>query len=354
MRELNHNFNMRELNHNDTITTISQWLSDNLEDKKSITPNSNPIPNVKSKGIYFWFMQPDGYKILNKLQPIEPRYIKDIDGEKYDLVYLGTSGTGKQGNSNINKRLLWHIEQKHRDGEICHGTLSTLRAGLGALLADDLIIPNTESLVNDFIKNYMKVFWVEYEDDKSLIDNDEKVLINGIKPLLNLKSNPNARAYAQANSTQVYKIRRADVYKNSRLRLGCADECEESKKTNQISNKEVPSFEHQIYSLENGCIEFFVLNNQSILDVIRGIEGLPTEACTFEIINSATGLLLDPFERWKRTGNKRHENPNAQNIYTYFGAEGKNKQVRWKNIYDRMNKSEDIIEEITIRVCLIN
>ncbi|MGL2999402.1 GIY-YIG nuclease family protein [Flavobacterium sp. RSSB_23] len=214
---------MRELNHKDTFATIEQWLDDNLEEEKSFVPHATPIPNIKSKGIYFWFMQSDRYKVLSgfvTIHPIEPHYTKYIDGVKYDLVYLGTSGTGKQGNSNIYKRLLWHIEQNHKDGEVYHGTLSTLRAGLGALLADDLIIPNTESLVNTLMKKYMKIYWIEYLDDKFLIDNDEKYLIKAIKPLLNLKNNPNARANAQDNSTQVYKIRRAVVYMNTKQRLG--------------------------------------------------------------------------------------------------------------------------------------
>jgi hypothetical protein len=138
----------------------------------------------------------------------------------YDLIYLGTTGTGKQGKSTIHDRLKWHINQIHGNGEIVHGTLSTFRAGLGALLADDLIIPDCESLVNSFLKQYMIVFWIEYPDNKSLIDNDEEKLIKCIMPLLNLKNNPNAKTNAKTNSTKEYKLRRTLVYKNSKLRLG--------------------------------------------------------------------------------------------------------------------------------------
>ena len=212
------------INPNADFNDLSTWLNENLLTTNSFVPHIDEIPNVKSKGIYFWFMHPNGYKALSNyvtINPINPKYTKDIDGIKYDLVYLGTAGTGKKGNSNLNERFEWHVNQNHSEANICHGTLSTLRAGLGALLAEDLITPNTESLVNIFMKTYMKVFWIEYSNDKSLIDNDEKILIKGIKPLLNLKNNPNARANAQANSTNVYKTRRSLVYNNTKQSIGC-------------------------------------------------------------------------------------------------------------------------------------
>lgn len=212
------------INPNADFNDLCTWLNENLLTINSFVPHIDEIPNVKSKGIYFWFMHPNAYKALSNyvtINPINPKYTKDIDGIKYDLVYLGTAGTGKKGNSNLNERFEWHVNQNHSEANICHGTLSTLRAGLGALLAEDLIIPNTESLVNIFMKNYMKVFWIEYSNDKSLIDNDEKILIKGIKPLLNLKNNPNSKANAQANSTNVYKTRRSLIYNNTKQSIGC-------------------------------------------------------------------------------------------------------------------------------------
>lgn len=212
------------INRNADINELKNWLNKNLQSTNPFVPHKDAIPKIISKGIYFWFMRPNGYKVLGeyvKIQPIDTRYTKDIYGEKYDLVYIGTSGTGKKGNSTIYDRLKWHINQNHGKGEICHGTLSTFRAGLAALLADDLIIPNTESLVNTFMKDYMKVFWIEYPNDKLLIDNAENQLIEVLRPLLNLKNNPNAKANAPFNSTKVYKSRRTLVYNNSKQRLGC-------------------------------------------------------------------------------------------------------------------------------------
>ena len=340
---------------NTDFKELEKNLNENLLTQNSFVPHLDSIPNVNSKGIYFWFMHPDGYKALSNyvtIEPIEPKYTKNIDEVIYDLVYLGTAGTGKKGNSNLADRFEWHIiKPHHTDSNICHGTLSTLRAGLGALLSNDLILPNTESEVNGFMKNYMKVFWIEYSDDNDLIDRDEKIIIKEIRPLLNLKNNPNARAIATANSTKVYKSRRALVYNNTRIRLGCKGESEQSKKTKKTPTKDSPSFVHQVYSVENKFVEFFVLKNQSILDVVRGIEGLPEEACTFQILNSNTGLLVSEFKGWNTTGKNVHSNPKAQNIYTYFSVTGGKGPERWKQIQNRMNKNNDEIEEITVRVC---
>jgi hypothetical protein len=114
---------------------LDQFLSN------SFRPHIDEIPKSKSKGIYFWFMKTEGYNLMSKyikIKPIDPRYSKEIDGMKYDLVYLGTTGTGKQGNSTLNKRLDWHINQKHRESTINQkqSALSTLRTGLGSLLSD--------------------------------------------------------------------------------------------------------------------------------------------------------------------------------------------------------------------------
>ena len=189
----------------------------------SFKPHVEEIPNIQSKGIYFWFMKQSAYDLLSQfvpISPIETRYTKIIDNEHYDLVYLGTAGTGKKGKSNLKDRFEWHINQKHTSSTICHGTLSTLRAGLGALLANDLIVSNTEELVNSFMINSMKLFWVVYPNNNELIDNDEKILIYKLKSLLNLKSNPNSLKNSDLNPTKQYKYRRKLVEKNTKKRLG--------------------------------------------------------------------------------------------------------------------------------------
>ena len=147
---------MRKLTEEDNFENIKDWLETYLVSEKSFIPCKEELVNLKlkevskSKGIYFWFMQLDGYKALSdfdEIMPIKKTYPIDIKGVKYDLVYLGTAGTGKSGKSNLVERFEWHINQKHTDSNICHGTLSTLRAGLAALLSNDLILQSTVFLV---------------------------------------------------------------------------------------------------------------------------------------------------------------------------------------------------------------
>jgi cytoplasmic iron level regulating protein YaaA (DUF328/UPF0246 family) len=236
---------MRALTIGDDFETIKDWLHTNLNDNKSFVPCKEELLNLKSKddskskGIYFWFMRPDGYMALSNFVPIQaikPKYSRIIDNKEYDLVYLGTTGTGKQGKNNFYGRLDWHINQVHRESIIKQkeSALSTLRTGLGSLLADDLIIPNTENIINDFMKTNMKVFWIEHPDNKSLINSNEEILISEIKPLLNLKQNSNSWKTAKDNPTKLYKSRRNLIENNTKKRLGF-----ESKSDNLIIKSEI-------------------------------------------------------------------------------------------------------------------
>jgi hypothetical protein len=216
----------RILNQQDDFNSIKDWLNNNLNLINTIIPSSNQLFNVpKVKGIYFWMIRKEGYiKLSNFIQLNRLVNVYDIEfkGIKYDLVYLGTSGTGKKGQSNLQERLEWHISQIHTPGSVCHGTLSTLRTGIGSVISDDLILPNTQILVNEIFKNYFQIFFIPYKDKFELsIDNDEKILIKVLKPLFNLKNNPNARINAQNNLTLSYKIRRGLVINSTRQRLGC-------------------------------------------------------------------------------------------------------------------------------------
>jgi hypothetical protein len=211
--------------HNADFNQLMEWLNKNLLPENSFLPHEDSIPLLKSKGIYFWFLHPDGYKTLSNyvtIEPIEPKYTKNIDGIIYDLVYLGTTGTGKNGNSTLTKRLEWHICQKHTLSTIKQkqSALSTLRTGLGSLLSDDLILPNTEKLINNFMRTNMVIYYVEYPNINEVIDNDEKILIKNFKPLLNLKNNTNSHKSSATNSTKDYKFRRNIIQKNTKKRLG--------------------------------------------------------------------------------------------------------------------------------------
>lgn len=326
-------------------------LSDILDNQliNSFKPHADAIPNVQLKGIYFWFMKQSAYDVLSQfvpIIPIEPRYNKPINGEKYDLVYLGTAGTGKKGNSCLKDRFEWHINQNHNISDIKHGTLSTLRAGLGALLANDLILTHTEILVNTFMKNSMILFWVEYPNNNELIDSDEKILINTIKPLLNLKSNSNARLTSLDNSTKSYKKRRALVYKNTRQRLNFKGESDNIKKTTKTPTDKSISYEDQVLDVSKNCFEYNVFKGQFIDDVTRGIDDLPTHKVKIKIWDSINPDNI--FNQWQFRSTGNEMKPDAQNIYTYFSNTHNN--IKRAELIQNWMLNNDI-EEITVRVC---
>lgn len=264
----------------DNFASCCQWIKQNLN-TGFMTATCNEVTKVpKKKGIYFWFMPKTAYTALSKyvsVSQMDKVCEMEIEGVLYDLVYLGTAGTGKSGSSNLYERLKWHLCTKHTKSAVCSGTLSTLRAGLGALLADDLIEPNTEAEVNDFMCKYMKVYWIAYGDnDKDAIDDDESKLIEKLRPLLNIKNNPNAAV--TGNATYIYKQRRTLVYDFTRNRIKCISDDIVAQKN--ISKQEIttPRYSHQIVS-DNDCIKFTVSDNQSIASVIKEIPNLPTGPC---------------------------------------------------------------------------
>lgn len=313
------------------IDNVIKWLQQELNDDLSIIPHINLIPDNlhKVKGIYFWFMKSTGYSALSSYVLITPTnnvYKRIINGEEFHLVYLGTAGMGKKGGNDLFGRLKWHIENRHTESSVLNGTLSTLRQGLGALLSNDLILPDTEELINDFIKSYMRVFWISYEGKEHLINEVESSLIQNIRPLLNSKENPNAHSNALPNSTLSYNLRRKSIIKST------LDHLTDTKKA---QDKEV-----QIISNNNNYTEFFVNKNESIADVVKGIYGLPEGKVKFSIVDAS-----DPthpiFPTWNKTGAGR------QNIYTYFDNTG-GSDIRYKLIQKHMQDNE--IEKILVKV----
>jgi hypothetical protein len=344
----------RNLTAADNFNSICLWLNQNLSEKfvNATCENTSKIPN--SKGIYFWYLNKDGYSALSK-KNVDISAVGNIhtiieDQIEYHLVYLGTSGTGKKGYYDLNKRLKWHICEKHKEGSICTGFISTLRKGIGSLIADDLILPNTENDINEIFKRYFKIKWIEYSES-SHIDSDEKILINILRPLLNIKNNPNARTNAIANSTRNYKIRRNEITNETLKRLKCLGENEnEIKKILELSEKAI-SYEHQIISRDNNCVEFAVTNTQPIAQVIRGINNLPNGPCCIKCFDSENHNNI-VYARanggeWRKIGTGQ------QNIYTYFANVDTNRgnQYRWVIIQNEMILKG--IAEITVKVCTV-
>lgn len=347
----------RILTNADTFNSLSTWLDENLNNQ--FRANSNYLPaDENSRGIYFWFMKPVGYQKLSELglniTAINPTYKKVINSETYDLVYIGTAGANRKESNTLFKRLNWHLSDKHNENNICHGTISTLRHTVGSALSDDLIIPNTENDVNEFFSDYFYVYVLPYlgeANTKEQIDNDEYYLISVLKPLFNIKNNPNARITAGQHPTRQLKVRRGLVMNNTRERLGCKKGNDGKAKSKKDDNKPPTSPENNyelIYD-KDGCQEFTVSKDQSVHDVVSGIEGLPNGKCEIVIYDSAnpkTFIYTSKHNKGKRvTGNKEIS------IYGYFSNidTNRNNQPRWKVIQQEM--LDKGIEEITVRVC---
>lgn len=332
------------LEQNADFNQLSGWLKENLNN--SFRPHIDEIPDIKSKGIYFWFMKQDGYKQLSKyvvIKPIDPCYTKEIDGGKYDLVYLGTAGTGKQGNSTLKKRLDWHINQKHRESTINQkqSALSTLRTGLGALLSEDLIESNTEVLVNQLMEDYFIIYFKEYPNNKNLIDSDEEILIRIIKPLFNIKGNPNSYLKSMDNSTKFYKKRRNEVERNTKKRLqGFINESNEMIKKNKLPDKKI--IDSKIEVIEH-IIEKEFSNANEIHDFFRNqtFENGLWEHLIYETKNSNNIIC----NYWKGT---TIPNKYFGNTETNQNRMLDNKQVaRWKIIKKEMDDKN--IESVTVK-----
>lgn len=346
----------RQLTQQDNFETIITWLNENLSNPFMAQMQSLPI-NDNNRGIYFWFMKPEGYQRLSSLglniTAINPGYSKVVDGVTYHLVYLGTAGTGKKGNSNIIDRLNWHLKTAHQENDVCSGFLSTLRQTVGAALSEDLINNNTGEVVSTFFSDFFYLCTLPYLGDsntKSIIDEDEHCLISTIKPLFNIKNNPNARITAGQHPTRQLKVRRGLVMYKTRERLGYmkGDKGIANHQENDNKPPESPINNYEIISEHNGCIEFTVTKEQSIHEVVSGIDGLPAGKCEIVIYNS-----VNPDEflyASEKNVGKRITGRRKINIYGYFKNPdtNKNSQSRWKLIQQEMRDKE--IEEITVRV----
>ncbi|MHA8093229.1 GIY-YIG nuclease family protein [Aquirufa regiilacus] len=327
---------------------INEILETELKLENSFVPTISDIPNGLAKGIYFWFMKSEGYEILSTkimVVPIENSYSKVIEGLKFDLIYLGTAGTGKEMKSNLSIRLKWHIGQKHTESAVFSKYLSTLRKGLGSLLADDLIEENTEVLVNDFLEKYLRVFWVEYPENIDQIDEDEKGLIKRLKPLLNLKNNPNALKSSNDNITKKFKERLNIVQSETINRL--REMGYKAKKKNGSFKPKEFSVNKEIIS-ENGCKEYLVSQNQNIAEVTKDIVGLYRGKSKIRIFDSN-----DPnveFTRWTRITGKDND-LDAQNIYSYFERVSSEGERRYRHLVIKEWMQSNNIKAVKVLVC---
>lgn len=313
----------RYLTNADDFNSIEKWLEANLSNNNSIKACAKFLDKVPTKkGIYFWFMKNDAYEQLSNFVTINP-IDKRITWGKFDLVYIGVTGEKGKGTGQLNQRLTEHITEHPNNSR-----LTTLRKGISALLADHLIEPNTEQLVNEFLCNNMIVYWVQFEKDK--IASNEKILISILRPLLNSDHNPNKKI--TNNPTKIYSERRNIVIKNS---------IESNKKT-KSKTKHPKNNGVAAVILYDGCVEFFVLQNQRIDVVANAIPNLPVGPCTIQIFDAITGAVV--FRRMRTIRTK------GRTVGQYFSASNdKTNTPKWRVVQNEMITRE--IEKIRVIVC---
>jgi hypothetical protein len=123
--------------------------------------SSNCTSGIESMcGVYCWWFKTEVVQTLLVDLQLTPEEIakiqkREIEGESYLALYFGIS-------KDMLARAKWHILQKHSPSAVKHGTLSTLRQTLSALLGKDM--SQSEHTVNEFID--CNCYW-EWEYDES-------------------------------------------------------------------------------------------------------------------------------------------------------------------------------------------
>jgi cytoplasmic iron level regulating protein YaaA (DUF328/UPF0246 family) len=343
------------LQNNISFSELSNILDNQLIN--SFTPHVDAIPDVQLKGIYFWFIKQSAYELLSQFVPvtsIEPRYTKTINGEKYDLVYLGTAGVRNNSsginNGNLFKRLKWHLDLNKSTSSLCSGSMSTYRRTLGALISNDLIDENAQDKLDKFIKKSFIIYYIGYPGTftqvKDIVNNDESILIKLIRPIFNLDKNPNA--INSTNITFQIKERRQFVENNSKKRW-CNEKPKNKTKTKNLISKPIKLKNSNSKGLDyRNCVEFQLARNQNIATIANGISNLHVGPCSIELFyenSNDVKLYINNGKRNIRTKNRT--------ISEYFNSPDTKKGniPKWQIVQNEMNEPNRIIEEITVKVC---
>jgi len=345
------------INLNADFEKLKKWLEENLTDNKRIKASCQEVNKTpETKGIYFWFMHPDAYKGLN-IKPIEPKYTRNISGVKYDLVYLGTSGVRNNSNGinrgHLRERIKWHLCDNKNITSLCNksgSTMSTLRNTIGGLISDDLIGNNTQNKIDELLCKYFFIYYVDYSgtflEVKDEVSIDEGILIKVIRPLFNLKNNPNADN--PTHITYMIQQRRQKIEKDSKKRC-----CKEKTNNNSkiISSKPIQNLDKENkVILEIDCVTFEVKRTENISIVADSISNLPTGPCSIELFYSNTADT-----RIYINGKKRNIPTSKRTVSQYFNAPdtANGKIPKWKIVQNEMNESNNFINKIKVNVCKI-
>lgn len=154
----------------------------------------------KQPGVYrWWFKEKAAQTLLENLPLIQEELAKiqtrDIDGEEYWCLYFGIS-------KDMLGRAKWHITQKHSLSDVKHGTLSTLRNTLGALLGDDM--SKSRDKVNEFMDDNCYWEW-DYSKNPKAVENAELSSVDKCYPL-NIQENKTVSNVVRKEITALRKL----------------------------------------------------------------------------------------------------------------------------------------------------
>jgi hypothetical protein len=348
----------RLLTQQNDFTSICLWLKENLLDENRIKACCKETGKVPTeKGLYFWFTNQDGYKALNKflkVKPLDDRYVRKINSEDFDLVYIGTAGVRNNSNGinngHLQERVKWHLCNCKTISCLCSGHISTLRSTIGSLINSDLIDNDTQVRIVEVFCKYFYVYYLKYpgsfQEVQNTVSSDEEILIRVIRPIFNLKNNPNIEIVN--NITSQIQQRRQNVERSSKDKW-CKD-----KKQKKNKNQEYKlDTKQSTLPIIGKCVEFRVRVDQSIHNIINTINNLPNPSIFICKSSNDNDVIVYKSERtngWRKTGK-------GQDIYAYFknsddGYANRNNyhsNIRWKIIQEEMELEN--IPEITVTVC---
>jgi hypothetical protein len=204
----------RILTKEDDRISIEKWLEKNYSDKIGFIPCKENFKDYykdkkdifDKKGIYFWFLNEDGYKKLHEFVEtkipgvnlkLNNEYKRIYNSTEYTLVYIGLAGAfSPKKNTDINKATLY---SRINDEHLAHGKKSsTFRDTIGPLI-NNSFGEDYDDNINVFLRKYFKLHVIgygyrsDYLKIYKKIQDDEKVLIERIMPVFNFYHNPNAR-----------------------------------------------------------------------------------------------------------------------------------------------------------------
>ena len=171
-----------------------------LRDKDSL----DKIPNDKPGYYKWWAKKKELNELLKGLGTSFTFVAKDI--EKNDSLYCIYVGTAIR--ESLQKRLDWHVNDKHADRAVRNGIVSTLRQSIASIICHNQYDKNgTNSFIDKLYVEWFPVNCIiKSEDAKSKISIKEKKLINQYLRILNIKDNNHTNG--QEIKKQLKKLRK--------------------------------------------------------------------------------------------------------------------------------------------------